>query len=108
MATSFNLANLGGLLFGGGAEDDPLSKLLKAQAPGLEAQAGRNAALQAAAALLQAGGPSRTPTSLGQSLGAALQAGQAGYQGAQQQGLQRMMLNAQLQQMQQQQHDTAP
>jgi hypothetical protein len=103
MATSFNLANLGGLLFGGGAEDDPLSKLLKAQAPGLEAQAGRNAALQAAAALLQAGGPSRTPTSLGQSLGAALQAGQAGYQGAQQQGLQRMMLNMQLQQMQQQQ-----
>lgn len=100
MATSFNLANLGGLLFGGGAEDDPLSKLLKAQAPGLEAQAGRNAALQAAAALLQAGGPSRTPTSLGQSLGAALQAGQAGYQGAQQQGLQRLMLNAQLSEQQ--------
>lgn len=107
MATSFNLANLGGLLFGGGVEEDPLSKLLKAQAPGLEAQASRNAALQAASALLQAGGPSRAPVSLGQSLGAALQAGQAGYQGAQQQGLQRMMLNMQLQQQQQQQQRMA-
>jgi len=103
MATSFDFANLGGLLFGGGMEEDPLSKLLKAQAPNLQAQAGRQGALQAAAALLQAGAPSRMPTTLGSALGAALQAGQAGYQGAQQQGLQRMMLASQLQQMQQQQ-----
>jgi hypothetical protein len=53
--------------------------------------------------LLQAGGPSRTPVSLGQALGGALQAGQQGYQAAQQQGLQRLILNQQLQQMQQQQ-----
>jgi hypothetical protein len=99
MATSFDFANLGGLLFGGGMEEDPLSKLLKAQAPNLQAQAGRQGALQAAAALLQAGAPSRMPTTLGSALGAALQAGQAGYQGAQQQGLQRMMSNLQIQKL---------
>jgi hypothetical protein len=97
MATSF------GLLFGGGEEEDALAKLLRAQSPGLAAQSERQAALQAAAALLQAGGPSRAPVSLGQALGGALQAGQQGYQAAQQQGLQRLMLNTQLQQMQQQQ-----
>ncbi len=84
MATSF------GLLFGGGEEEDALAKLLRAQAPGLAAQSERQAALQAAAALLQAGGPSRAPVSLGQALGGALQAGQQGYQAAQQQGLQRL------------------
>lgn len=98
MATSFDL----GLLFGG-EEEDALAKLLRQQAPGLAAQSQRQAALQAAAALLQAGGPSRAPVSLGQALGGALQAGQQGYQAAQQQGLQRLMLNTQLQQMQQQQ-----
>jgi hypothetical protein len=97
MATSL------GLLFGGGEEEDALAKLLRAQSPGLAAQSERQAALQAAAALLQAGGPSRAPVSLGQALGGALQAGQQGYQAAQQQGLQRLMLNQQLQQMQQQQ-----
>lgn len=39
--------------------------------------------LSAAAALLQAGGPSRTPTSFGQALGSGLQAFQQGVQGAQ-------------------------
>jgi hypothetical protein len=91
MATSL------GLLFGGGEEEDALTKLLRAQSPGLAAQSERQAALQAAAALLQAGGPSRTPISLGQALGGALQAGQQGYQAAQQQGLQRLMLNLQVQ-----------
>ena len=94
MATSF------GLLFGGGEEEDALAKLLRAQAPGLAAQSERQAALQAAAALLQAGGPSRAPVSLGQALGGALQAGQQGYQAAQQQGLQRLMLNTQLNEQQ--------
>jgi hypothetical protein len=84
MATSL------GLLFGGGEEEDALAKLLRAQSPGLAAQSERQAALQAAAALLQAGGPSRAPVSLGQALGGALQAGQQGYQAAQQQGLQRL------------------
>lgn len=91
MATSL------GLLFGGGEEEDALAKLLRAQAPGLAAQSERQAALQAAAALLQAGGPSRTPVSLGQALGGALQAGQQGYQAAQQQGLQRLTANMQIQ-----------
>jgi len=94
MATSF------GLLFGGGEEEDALAKLLRAQAPGLAAQSERQAALQAAAALLQAGGPSRAPVSLGQALGGALQAGQQGYQAAQQQGLQRVMLSQQLNEQQ--------
>lgn len=94
MATSF------GLLFGGGEEEDALAKLLRAQAPGLAAQSERQAALQAAAALLQAGGPSRAPVSLGQALGGALQAWQQGYQAAQQQGLQRLMLNTQLNEQQ--------
>ena len=94
MATSL------GLLFGGGEEEDALAKLLRAQAPGLAAQSERQAALQAAAALLQAGGPSRTPVSLGQALGGALQAGQQGYQAAQQQGLQRVMLSQQLNEQQ--------
>ena len=94
MATSF------GLLFGGGEEEDALAKLLRAQAPGLAAQSERQAALQAAAALLQAGGPSRAPISLGQALGGALQAGQQGYQAAQQQGLQRVMTNMQLNEQQ--------
>jgi hypothetical protein len=97
MATSL------GLLFGGGEEEDALAKLLRAQSPGLAAQSERQAALQAAAALLQAGGPSKAPVSLGQALGGALQAGQQGYQAAQQQGLQRLMLNTQIQQMMQQQ-----
>ena len=91
MATSF------GLLFGGGEEEDALAKLLRAQAPGLAAQSERQAALQAAAALLQAGGQSRAPVSLGQALGGALQAGQQGYQAAQQQGLQRLTANMQIQ-----------
>lgn len=95
MATSFDL----GLLFGG-EEEDALAKLLRQQAPGLAAQSQRQAALQAAAALLQAGGPSRAPVSLGQALGGALQAGQQGYQAAQQQGLQRLMLNQQLNEQQ--------
>jgi hypothetical protein len=61
---------------------------------------GRNAALSAAAALLQAGGPSRTPTNLGQALGAALQAGQQGYQQARAGSLQDMLLGEKLKEAQ--------
>jgi hypothetical protein len=53
--------------------------------------------LQAAAALLQAGGPSRTPISLGQALGGALQAGSAGYQQAQQGAVQSLLTRQKLQ-----------
>ena len=52
----------------------------------------RNANLSAAAALLQAGGRSRQRVGLGQALGAALQAGQQGYQQARTWSLQELML----------------
>jgi hypothetical protein len=57
---------------------------------------GRNAALSAAAALLQAGGRSTTPIGLGQALGSALQAGQQGYQQARAGSLQDMLLTQKL------------
>jgi hypothetical protein len=57
---------------------------------------GRNAALAAAAALLQAGGRSTTPIGLGQALGSALQAGQQGYQQARAGSVQDLMLNQKL------------
>jgi hypothetical protein len=53
---------------------------------------GRNAAMSAAAALLQAGGRSTTPINLGQALGSALQAGQQGYQQARAGSLQDILL----------------
>ena len=72
------MQDFGGLLFGGGGTG--LEDYLSAdQQSGIRNQA----MLQAAAALLQAGGPSRTPISLGQALGGALQAGAQGYQQAQ-------------------------
>jgi hypothetical protein len=70
--------DFGGLLFGmggSGLED----YLTPEQTQGIQNQA----MLQAAAALLQAGGPSARPVSLGQALGGALQAGQQGYSQAQ-------------------------
>jgi hypothetical protein len=57
---------------------------------------GRNANLSAAAALLQASGPSRQRVGLGQALGAALQAGQQGYQQARAGSLQEMLLGEKL------------
>jgi hypothetical protein len=56
--------------------------------------------LQAASALLSAGGPSRTPISLGQALGGALQAGQQGYSTAQQGAVQNLMVRQKLQEAQ--------
>jgi hypothetical protein len=53
---------------------------------------GRNAALSAAAALLQASGRSTTPISMGQALGSALMAGQQGYQQARAGSLQDLIL----------------
>jgi hypothetical protein len=57
----------------------------------------RNANLSAAAALLQAGGRSRQRVGLGQALGAALQAGQQGYQQARAGSLQELLLGEKLQ-----------
>lgn len=73
------IQDFGGLLFGqggSGLED----YLTPAQTQGIQNQA----MLQAAAALLSAGGPSARPVSLGQALGGALQAGHQGYSTAQQ------------------------
>lgn len=72
------MQDFGGLLFGGGGTG--LEDYLSA---GQQDAIRNQAMLQAAAALLQAGGPSRQPISLGQALGGALQAGAAGYSQAQ-------------------------
>jgi hypothetical protein len=61
----------------------------------------RNANLSAAAALLQAGGPSRQRVGLGQALGAALQAGQQGYSQARAGSLQDLMLGEKLKEAEQ-------
>jgi hypothetical protein len=62
---------------------------------------GRNANLSAAAALLQASGPSRQRVGLGQALGAALQAGQQGYQQARAGSLQDLLLGEKLKESEQ-------
>ena len=86
------IQDFGGLLFGGGGTG--LEDYLSAdQQSGIRNQA----MLQAAAALLQAGGPSRTPISLGQALGGALQAGSAGYSQAQQGAVQNLLTRQKLQ-----------
>lgn len=73
------MQDFGGLLFGQGGSGLE-EYLTPAQTQGIQNQA----MLQAAAALLQAGGPSTRPVSLGQALGGALQAGATGYAQAQQ------------------------
>ena len=86
------MQDFGGLLFGGGGTG--LEDYLSAdQQSGIRNQA----LLQAAAALLSAGGPSERPVSLGQALGGALQAGSAGYQQAQQGAVQSLLTRQKLQ-----------
>jgi hypothetical protein len=80
-----------GLLFGGGGTG--LEDYLSA---GQQESIKNQAMLQAAAALLSAGGPSRTPISLGQALGGALQAGSQGYQQAQQGAIQNLLTRQKL------------
>lgn len=84
--------DFGGLLFGGGGSG--LEDYLSA---GQQDAIRNQAMLQAAAALLQAGGPSRQPISLGQALGGALQAGAAGYQQAQTGAIQNLLMRQKLQ-----------
>jgi len=85
------MQDFGGLLFGGGGTG--LEDYLSAdQQSGIRNQA----LLQAAAALLSAGGPSERPVSLGQALGGALQAGSQGYQQAQQGAIQTLLTRQKL------------
>lgn len=87
--------DLGGLLFGmggSGLED----YLTPQQTQGIQNQA----MLQAAAALLSAGGPSARPVSLGQALGGALQAGTEGYAKAQQNALTNLLARQKLEEAQ--------
>jgi hypothetical protein len=83
--------DFGGLLFGGG--DNSLEGYLT---PEQQSNIQNQAMLQAAASLLQAGGPSPRRISLGQALGGAFQAGTAGYQQAQQNAVQSLMMRQKL------------
>jgi hypothetical protein len=98
MANGFDFSNIGAI-FGGGMGGTPsgLDALLSEDQRKL---LGRNAAMSAAAALLQAGGRSTTPINLGQALGSALQAGQQGYQQARAGSLQDILLAEKLKEMQ--------
>jgi len=90
MANEFDFANLGSLFGSGlGATPTGIEALLTEDQRKL---LGRNAALSAAGALLQASGRSTTPISMGQALGSALMAGQQGYQQARAGSLQDLLL----------------
>jgi hypothetical protein len=92
MATQFD-SNIFGNIFGGGGTPTGLDALLTEDQRKL---LGRNAALSAAGALLQASGRSAVPISMGQALGSALQAGQQGYQQARAGSLQDVLLGQKL------------
>ena len=92
MATQFDFASLGNM-FGGGGVPTGLDALLTEDQRKL---LGRNAALSAAGALLQASGRSAVPISMGQALGSALQAGQQGYQQARAGSFQDLLLKQKL------------
>ena len=92
MANGFDYSSLGNI-FGGGGTPTGLDALLTEDQRKL---LGRNAALSAAAALLQASGRSAVPISMGQALGSALQAGQQGYQQARAGSLQDLLVGQKL------------
>ena len=96
MATQFDFASLGNM-FGGGGVPTGLDALLTEDQRKL---LGRNAALSAAGALLQASGRSAVPISMGQALGSALQAGQQGYQQARAGSLQDLLIGEKLKESQ--------
>jgi hypothetical protein len=98
MSTPFDFANFGNM-FGGGMGGTPtgLDALLSEDQRKLM---NRNAALSAAAALLQASGRSTTPIGLGQALGSALQAGQQGYQQARAGSLQDLLMGEKMKEAQ--------
>lgn len=90
MATAFDIGGLLGSAFGG---TSALDDLLTEQQRNAIRQQG---ALSVAAALLQAAGPSTTRTSLGQALGSAFAAGQAGTQKAQESAITQMLTRQKL------------
>jgi hypothetical protein len=96
--SNFDFSNIGSM-FGGGMGGTPsgLDALLTEDQRKLM---NRNAALSAAAALLQASGRSATPIGLGQALGSALQAGQQGYQQARAGSVQDLMVGEKLKEAQ--------
>jgi hypothetical protein len=85
------MQDFSGLLFGGGG-----TGLEGYITPEQQQAIQQQSMLQAASALLSAGGPSRTPISLGQALGGALQAGQQGYQQAQTGAIQNLLTRQKL------------
>lgn len=89
------LTDFSGLLFGQGG-----TGLEGYLTPEQQSNIQNQAMLQAASALLAAGGPRREPISFGQALGGALQAGQAGYQQAQQGAIQNLLVGQKLQEAQ--------
>ena len=96
MANEFDFASLGNM-FGGGGVPSGLDALLTEDQRKL---LGRNAALSAAGALLQASGRSAVPISMGQALGSALTAGQQGYQQARASSFQDLLLGEKLKEAQ--------
>lgn len=86
------MQDFSGLLFGGGG-----TGLEGYITPEQQQAIQQQSMLQAASALLSAGGPSRQPISIGQALGGALQAGQQGYQQAQQGAIQNLLIGQKLQ-----------
>jgi len=96
MANEFDFASLGNM-FGGGGVPTGLDALLTEDQRKL---LGRNAALSAAGALLQASGRSAVPISMGQALGSALTAGQQGYQQARASSFQDLLLGEKLKEAQ--------
>lgn len=80
-----------GDVFGGGT-----SALSEYLTPQQQEAMNRQALMSVAASLLQAGGPSTTPISLGQALGAGLQAGTASYGKAQESAIQQLLTRQKL------------
>jgi hypothetical protein len=85
------MQDFSGLLFGGGG-----TGLEGYITPEQQQAIQQQSMLQAASALLSAGGPSRQPISIGQALGGALQAGSQGYQQAQTGAIQNLLTRQKL------------
>jgi len=91
MATSFDMGLLGDL-FGGGSASGLEGYLTPQQQQSMQ----RQALLQAAMAIGQSSGPSTTPRSLMQILGSGVQAGQQGYQSAQDSAIKQLLTKQKL------------
>jgi hypothetical protein len=91
MATQFDMGLLGDL-FGGGSESGLEGYLTPQQQQAMS----RQGLLQAALAIGQASGPSTTPRSLMQILGSGVQAGQQGYQSAQENAIKQLLTKQKL------------